>query len=521
MRVFLDLSLWIALLALASCTRDWSQFTIGCPAPQMECAGRCVDITSDPAHCGGCDQRCGPETLCQSRSCVPVQGPDLTDASTLDAASDGAVDVPSVCTPPREACENACVDVRSDAAHCGACGDSCPTRCVDGACERIVQMALGSEHTCALTHSHRVYCWGHGEGGRIGVDIATSSVVPTDPVIEGAAEIAAGDVATCARLHTGEVHCWGDNRCGLLGGVDTGASFLPRPLRDSSGEPIRDAVEISLGTWIGCYRTESGQVRCWGTKHCVRPGLSPVATPSPEPVMRTSGEPLSDARALGVGENFGCAIAGDGSVVCFGDDYQRRLGRGGGQLPAGWHDAAPVQRWSGSDPPTETPIDHVESIAVGQYHACAVRASSTPRVWCWGWNAHGVLTDARTPVHDLRAAVAQRISELAQPLVEPTAELVSGSNFVCTLRERDGALGCWGRNDTGQLAAAPTGARTTPVVLSTTTRFVGLAAASEHACGWTETGTAYCWGSSANGILGNGLTAGVHSPSPARVLWAP
>jgi hypothetical protein len=32
-------------------------------------AGRCVDLASDPSHCGDCDAPCAPPTFCVGGSC--------------------------------------------------------------------------------------------------------------------------------------------------------------------------------------------------------------------------------------------------------------------------------------------------------------------------------------------------------------------------------------------------------------------------------------------------------------------
>jgi len=45
-----------------------------CPAGQTDCHGVCVDTTSDPDHCGGCDQACDPGEVCENSSCEA--GPD-------------------------------------------------------------------------------------------------------------------------------------------------------------------------------------------------------------------------------------------------------------------------------------------------------------------------------------------------------------------------------------------------------------------------------------------------------------
>ncbi len=76
------------------------------------CVDACVDLGSDPAHCGSCGLACGAGYQCVAGACD------------------------SVCPSPEQLCENACVDVRSDPEHCGACGEACEQgfTCRAGAC---------------------------------------------------------------------------------------------------------------------------------------------------------------------------------------------------------------------------------------------------------------------------------------------------------------------------------------------------------------------------------------------------
>ncbi|MAC25698.1 MAG: hypothetical protein CMH59_04345, partial [Myxococcales bacterium] len=70
---------------------------VGCPTGQVECSGECVDVGSDPDHCGACGTSCGAGEVCSEGSCGLSCG--------------GA-------TPTL--CGDRCVDTTSDRNHCGA-----------------------------------------------------------------------------------------------------------------------------------------------------------------------------------------------------------------------------------------------------------------------------------------------------------------------------------------------------------------------------------------------------------------
>src|SRR5690606_16821148 len=90
----------------------------------------------------------------------------------------------------------------------------------------ISQLALGTEHTCALFSTGEVLCWGRGQRGQLGqndnqnwsdaVDEPPSALTPID--LGGVVtSITAGGEFNCALLDNGDVRCWGLNNKGQLG----------------------------------------------------------------------------------------------------------------------------------------------------------------------------------------------------------------------------------------------------------------------------------------------------------------
>jgi len=59
----------LAFLALAGCMNAQP-----CPSPLEECGGICVDLSSDPLHCGACRTACPAGRACRAFAC--------TDATT-------------------------------------------------------------------------------------------------------------------------------------------------------------------------------------------------------------------------------------------------------------------------------------------------------------------------------------------------------------------------------------------------------------------------------------------------------
>ena len=96
----------------------------GCPTGHEACDGQdCVDLTSDPDHCGECGNACAEGDACAAGMCV------------------------SDCPIGAAECGGQCVSVDSDADHCGECDNACPAEqvCVLRSLTRQRAMILRSQ----------------------------------------------------------------------------------------------------------------------------------------------------------------------------------------------------------------------------------------------------------------------------------------------------------------------------------------------------------------------------------------
>ncbi len=136
----------------------------GCSSGLSECAGGCVDLSSDDAHCGTCRNPCGVGEACMDGTCASIcpAGAISCSDTCVDPSTDtmycgasapgctggeacamGETCEAGVCTSPcgmgETACGGACVDLGSDDANCGMCGVACgmDESCVSGACMAV------------------------------------------------------------------------------------------------------------------------------------------------------------------------------------------------------------------------------------------------------------------------------------------------------------------------------------------------------------------------------------------------
>lgn len=90
--------------------------------------------------------------------------------------------------------------------------------------------------------------------------------------------------------------------------------------------------------------------------------------------------------------------------------------------------------------------------------------------------------------------------------------LVVGISHSCGLTT-DGSAYCWGSGANGKLGTGLLTDETVPASVQGGRRFVRLAAGRDHTCGLTSAGTVFCWGAGAGGALGTGSTENEMEPA--------
>lgn len=246
---------------------------------------------------------------------------------------------------------------------------------VAGLSSGVSGITAGRYHTCALTTTGGMKCWGYDMQGQLGNDASLSSQptpVDVQGLTTGVKRIAAGGYHSCAVTNGGALKCWGDDEFGQLGN-DSALSQQPTPVQVSG---MSSGVEtVAGGDYHGCAITTSGGLKCWGYDAQGQLGNDDSRINQPTPVQ-VSGL-TSGVSAVSLGGYHSCAVTTAGGLKCWGYDAQGQLGNDGVM----------------ADQPT--PVDvigltsGVASVYAGGYHTCARTTAGGTK--CWGSYSDGQL----------------------------------------------------------------------------------------------------------------------------------
>jgi alpha-tubulin suppressor-like RCC1 family protein len=253
-------------------------------------------------------------------------------------------------------------------------------------------------------------------------------------------------------LQAGRAYCWGNNDYGQLGDGSSTASSFPVPVDAGGVLAGKSLTQISAGAAHACVLDRAGAAFCWGYDGTGALGNGSTAYSSDIPV------------------------AVDTSGVLAGKALSR--------------------------------------IAAGYDHTCATDRAGA--AYCWGDNSHGELGNGSTVSSSVPVAVQASGMLVGQRVTQISAAF----HYTCAT-DRAGAGFCWGAGGDGVLGNGTTSDSSVPVAVQTTSvlageTLTGISAGSSHVCAVDSVGHGYCWGSNANGELGDGTTTS--SSVPVRVL---
>lgn len=443
-----------------------------CGAGQHECNGGCVsnlDVATCGASCTACPAPAQGTATCDGTACGFTCGAGFHACGAGCAENAATASCGTSCTP---CLAPANATATCDGARCGFACDAGYVACGGGCCPGASALSVGAR-SCAVTTAGGVKCWGNG------------TLTPMDEpgLTSGVGQVAVNSFGvvpfTCVLTAQGAVRCWGRNNQGQLGD----GSFTDRATPAEVSGLGAGVVALSTGLAHACAVTSGGAAKCWGMNIFGQLGNGGTAA-SNVPVSVTGLS--SGVVAIGAGEGFSCAVLSAGGARCWGSGTAGQLGNG-----------------NSADQLTPVAVSGISSgatrVALGSSHACAIVSGA---VKCWGSGSFGELGNgsgfgSATPVD--------------VPGLSSVTALALGGQVSCAVAA--GALRCWGRNQAGQVGDGTTSSRSSPVpVLTFSSDVATVATSGGSTCAATTAGRLKCWGSNAQGNLGDGSTADTSTP---------
>ncbi len=468
----------------------------------------CLSVTSHRDGVLGCTADCGVDTSgCHSCGDGVLQGPEECESGTIDRQS--CPDFGYETGSPY------CDDCR--VAGCYTCGDgACDTR--DGEsvfscpldCGGWLDLSAGAAHTCAVTQSGNVWCWGSnsfGQLGRGGSARGPDGSIGLEPErvigLSNVAAVSAGMNHTCALRDDGRVFCWGSNIACQLGVETQVADPLPGSLLRLVPTPVpglEDAISVSAGGDHSCAARADGSAWCWGRNYMGQLGDATTED-------RCEVAPVADLAGVTevhVGHSLSCALTTDHSVWCWGANDAGQLGIGMVTGPE------TINGYAYSDRPVRvTVLGRGVGVALGTAHVCAINSvdraeHAVAQAWCWGVAESGQLGDG-VSYEECGDRECSATPVRAQLNWQALA-IAAGARHSCAMGS-DGKAWCWGANDSGQLGDATYGTggpqtSDTPVQVVGLTGLRMIALGDEHGCAVTADRTLWCWGANDSGQAG-------------------
>ena len=253
-------------------------------------------------------------------------------------------------------------------------------------------------------------------------------------------------------------------------------------------------LDLSTGKEHTCGIRLDGTVWCWGNNANGRLGDGTTDNSS-RPVLVSSLEDV-DGVDVDVGAEHSCVLVSNGEIRCWGNGTNGRLGVGDTNER---HTPEMVLNASGFG---------YLSVSAGKEHTCAVLEDHS--VQCWGRNNRLQLGTGDGEDRNVPTEIA------APDGMENISVVSAGGEHSCAL-DVSGVVWCWGRDDKGQLGTDGSGDSNVPLQVSTGSGMTGavefISAGGKHTCAVDLSDTLWCWGDKGDGRIGDDLDTDQYEPS--------
>jgi alpha-tubulin suppressor-like RCC1 family protein len=392
----------------------------------------------------------------------------------------------------------------------------------------------GGPHTCGITTSGILRCWGWGSGGQLGIGSTSQQNSPV--TADGGTNyktVVVGGAGTCGITTSDVLKCWGYNSWGDLG--DGTKTQRNSPVVINSGTAYR---RIAKAVYHACGITLAGVLKCWGHNSDGQLGDG-TTSERLVPTIIDAGTSYSE---VATGNDHSCAITSAGRVKCWGSNFDGQLGDGtlvdkttptlvdAGELyvkisigdnargTCGITVDGRLKCWGSgvtiNGQISNVPIEldegvHYQMIS-GPWQPCGL--TTTGQVKCWGNNGGGMIDPTKTGLHTTPLLVNTRGAVTS----------VSNNGKTVCVQKTDQTMGCLGHNAFGQIGDGTQFFRPFLTTIIKAGIYQTYDVGGAHTCGITDDGVLQCWGNNLVKQLGtaNGLSSLIPTPIDAGTSYA-
>lgn len=213
----------------------------------------------------------------------------------------------------------------------------------------VKKVALGSEATCIRANNDQIKCWGKEESGRDGlgdafgprgVNVNTmGNFLPFVQLGDFVLDLDMGSFHSCAILANRRIKCWGFNFFGELGYENTDN------IGDQSSEmgnaldfvDLGDGLlvqQVAVGRSHTCALFTNGKLKCWGDNSFGQLGINSMLQKGHTTLTMGNNLPFVDLGGeytvlkVQTGQYHTCALLNIGQITCWGRNDRDQLGTG-------------------------------------------------------------------------------------------------------------------------------------------------------------------------------------------------